>query len=84
MLATVNADVNGRVLPPLITYAGKNFKSTWQGHKDLPGTMYRVSDSGWMTSEVFFSWFEQFYFVLFLKRDSQFVRIHTSIFGKKQ
>ena len=58
MLATVNAD--GRVLPPLIIYAGKNLQSTWQGHKDLPGTMYSVSDSGWVTSEVFFSWFEQF------------------------
>ena len=52
VLATFNAD--GRVLPPLIIYAGKNLQSTWRGHKDLPGTMYSVSDSGWMTSEVFF------------------------------
>ena len=57
VLATVNAD--GRIFAPLIVYAGKNWQSTWQGHKYLPDTMYSVSDSGWMTSEVFFSWFEQ-------------------------
>ena len=62
MLATVNAD--GRVLPPLIIYAGKDLQSTWRGHKDLPGTVYSVPDSGWMTSEVFFSWFEQFCIVV--------------------
>lgn len=62
MLATVNAD--DRVLPPLIIYAGKDLQSTWRGDKDLPDTMCSILDSGWMTSAVFFSWFEQFCIVV--------------------
>ena len=58
MLATVNAD--GKVLSLLIICAGKNLRSTWRKYKDLPSTMYSVSNSGWMMSELFFSWFQQF------------------------
>ena len=65
MSATVNAD--DRVFPPLIIYAGENLQSTWQGHKYLPATMYRVSNSGWMTSEVFFPGLSNF--VMLLKKD---------------
>ena len=57
-LATCNAA--GCVMDPLIIYAGKNLQSSWRGNKALPDTMYSVSDSGWMTKAIFFSWFERF------------------------
>ena len=39
----------GRVLDPLIVFSGKNLQSTWRGDKALPGTIYGVSENGWMT-----------------------------------
>ena len=57
-LAAVNAA--GRVLDPLIIFAGKNFQSTWKGEEALPNTMYGISSNGWMTTGVFFEWFQKF------------------------
>ena len=50
----------GRALPPLVIFAGKNLQSSWYGDKALEGTTYSISDSGWMTTEVFASWFDHF------------------------
>ena len=50
----------GRVLDPLIVVAGKNLQSTWRGDRALPGTFYGISQSGWMTTEVFAEWLEKF------------------------
>ena len=35
-------------------------QSTWQGEKAFPKRWYGISETGWMTSEVFGSWFEMF------------------------
>lgn len=43
----------GRVLDPLIVFAGKNLQSTWRGDRALPETFYGISQSSWMTTEVF-------------------------------
>ena len=54
----------GQVLDPLVIFSGKNFQqSTWKGDKALPETYYGLSESGWMTSDVFYDWFK-----LFVKR----------------
>ena len=50
----------GEVLDPLIVFTGKNLQSTWRGANALPNTFYGISDTGWMTSDVFFSWFVKF------------------------
>ena len=57
-LAVVNAA--GRALDPLVIFAGKNMQSTWRGDKALPKTFYGISETGWMTSEVFVEWFNRF------------------------
>ena len=35
-------------------------QSTWRGDNALAGTFYGISESGWMTSDVFAEWFERF------------------------
>ena len=54
------ASATGRVLDPLIIFIGKNFQSTWKGSNALPNTFYAVSESGWMTTEIFAVWFDLF------------------------
>src|SRR5258705_9168362 len=58
VLACISAD--GNKLPPLIIFSGKNLQSTWKGQNAYPGTTYAVSDKGWMVTEIFESWFENF------------------------
>ena len=50
----------GRVLDPLIVFARKNLQSAWRGDRALPGTFLGISPSGWMTTEVLASWFQNF------------------------
>lgn len=57
-LAACSAD--GRVLDPLIIFSGVNFQSTWKGKEPLPNTIYGVSKNGWMTTDIFFQWFQKF------------------------
>ena len=57
-LAVCNAA--GRALDPLIIFAGKNLQSSWRGENPLPKTFYGVSDSGWMTTQIFAQWFTMF------------------------
>ena len=54
------ASATGRVLDSLIIFTGKNFQSTWKGSNALPNTFYAVSESGWMTTEIFAVWFDLF------------------------
>ena len=57
-LAACNAA--GKALDPVIVFSGKNLQSTWRGDKALPNTMYGVSENGWMTTELFETWFSKF------------------------
>ena len=57
-LAVCNAA--GRVLDPVIVFAGKNMQSTWKPAKALPNTFYGLSENGWMTTEIFTEWFKKF------------------------
>ena len=51
---------DGTRLPPYILYEGKNLWSRWmQGGP--AGSMYSVSDSGWMESANFIQWFEKMF-----------------------
>ena len=61
VLPTANAD--GRVLPLLIIYAGKNCKLL---HDDIKIylALCSVSNLGWISCEAFFSWSEQFCIVV--------------------
>jgi hypothetical protein len=58
VMACVSAD--GKVQPPLVIFPGKYLHSTWHGHSAVPGTTYAKSESGWMTAEIFNSWFINF------------------------
>ena len=46
----------GQALPPMVVFSGK-----WFNHElskgEVPGTLYGMSDSGWMDSELFSDWF---------------------------
>ena len=58
MLAACNA--SGKAIDPLVIFTGKNFQSSGKGKSPLPNTMYRVSDNGWINTQVFHQWFEKF------------------------
>ena len=47
-------------LDPLIIFQGKNLMKSWFGTNSLPNTYYSKSDKGWMDSEAFAKWFENF------------------------
>jgi hypothetical protein len=50
----------GRRIPPFIIFPGKNHMSNWY-EEDVPaGWVYAVSDSGWTTNELGFSWLKHF------------------------
>lgn len=49
----------GRVLNPLIIFS-LNFRSNWRGKQLLKNLCYGISKKGWMTTEIFHSWFEKF------------------------
>lgn len=56
VLACIRAD--GSKLPPMILHKGKRlWDSMFGGDKSYPDTSYFVSEKGWMTEEVFYSWF---------------------------
>ena len=51
---------NGKALDPLIIFKGKNFQSIWEGDEALQTTHYAVSESGWMTKDIFEEYFKKF------------------------
>ncbi|CAF1531720.1 unnamed protein product, partial [Rotaria sordida] len=50
----------GVALPPYIVYAAKNINTSWcqQGPSRA---MYRCSNKGWITSDLFLDWFENLF-----------------------
>lgn len=44
---------DGSCSDPLIIFKGKNLQTSWHGDKALPNTYFAVSESGWMTADVF-------------------------------
>ena len=60
VLACANAA--GNALPPLVIFARKALNPQLT-HGDVPGTMYGLTDSGWMDGEVFDNWFSHHFLV---------------------
>ena len=44
------------MIPPMVIFAGNNFKHDL-ADGEVPGTLYEMSDSGWMDQELFANWF---------------------------
>ena len=56
----VCGSASGTCLPPFVLYKGKHLYSTWT--KGGPaGTIYGVSESGWMEKANFLSWFKKLF-----------------------
>ena len=51
---------SGERLPPYILYKGKNLYQRWM-EGGPAGTLYGVTESGWMDSMYFLSWFEKLF-----------------------
>ena len=58
VLATCCTDRHA--LDPLIIFSEINFQSTCRGKNPLRDTLYGISRNGWMTTEIFALWFENF------------------------
>ena len=50
--AVVCASATGHIIPPMIIFEGKNLKKEWLSH-EVPGTVYGMSDEGWMETSLF-------------------------------
>ena len=46
----------GQALPPMVVFFGKRFNHELS-KGEVPGTLYGMSDSGWVDSELFSNWF---------------------------
>ncbi|CAF1520217.1 unnamed protein product, partial [Didymodactylos carnosus] len=55
----VCTSADGRILAPMIIYSAKNLNNLWCTGGPS-GTTYSVSDSGWITEELFIMWFTNF------------------------
>ena len=60
VLSCCNA--GGYALPPLVIFDRKTLKLDLT-HGEVPGTMYGLSDSGWMDAEIFEWWFTSHFLV---------------------
>jgi len=51
---------NGQILLPFMVHRRKRLvpEKMWEGA--YPNTIFRVSDNGWITKELFFEWFKLF------------------------
>ena len=50
------ASATGQVIPPMVIFSGKRFnKKLSEG--EIPGTLYGMSENGWMDQELFSTWF---------------------------
>ena len=50
------ANAAGQTIPPMVVFSGKRFNHELS-EGEVPGTLYGMSDSGWMDSELFSNWF---------------------------
>ena len=46
----------GQAIHPMVVFSGKKFNHDLS-KGEVPGTLYGMSDSGWMDQELFFNWF---------------------------
>jgi hypothetical protein len=46
----------GQAIPPMVIFSGKRFNHELSVG-EVPGTLYGMSDSGWMDMELFYQWF---------------------------
>ena len=53
MIACANAA--GSTLPPMVIVDGQRFNLEWS-KREVPNTLYRMSDKGWTDQELFFYW----------------------------
>ncbi len=48
----------GYTIPPMVIFKGQKFNHEWSTG-EVPGTLYGMSDSGWIDQELFSLWFEK-------------------------
>ena len=53
------ASATGYVIPPMVIFEGKNLKREWL-HNEVTGTVYAMSDKGWINAPLFNEWFNHF------------------------
>lgn len=53
------ASATGHVIPPMVIFEGKNLKREWL-HNEVTGTVYAMSDTGWINAPLFNDWFDHF------------------------
>ena len=56
------ANAAGNVVPPLVIFGRKSLDSKLVVG-EVPGTMYGLSNKGWMDSEIFENWFTHHFFI---------------------
>ena len=60
MIETINA--SGRVLPPMIIFAGKTHRTIWFEDINLPSDWtIALSDNGWTTDDIGFEWLKSIF-----------------------
>ena len=52
----------GQVIPPFVIFDAKHLNHLWT-RREVSGTRYGVSDSGWTNRELFFGWLEEHFLV---------------------
>ena len=51
------ASACGQALPPFVVFDRKSLNQKWT-EGEVPGTLYGLSSNGWMTSDLFYYWFQ--------------------------
>ena len=54
------ANAAGRSLPPMVIFKGERFNHEWS-KGEVPDTLYGMSESGWIDSELFYYWLEKLF-----------------------
>ena len=54
----------GQAIPPFVIFDRKSLNTKWT-EGEVPGTLYGLSNSGWMTSDLFYYWF-QYHFLEYI------------------
>ena len=49
-------NATGQTIPPMVIFMGNKFNHDLCDG-EVPGTLYGMSDSGWMNQDIFFNWF---------------------------
>ena len=51
------ASACGQAIPPFVVFDRKSLNQKWT-EGEVPGTLYGLSSNGWMTSDLFYYWFQ--------------------------